>query len=311
MANLKTTAGSILLIFLTASLFAAGQAEDGASISIGLLPDVDSIPFVLADINGYYEEEGLSVDIMQFKNPVDRDTAFQSGQTDAVISDLLAACLSLNGGFKVRVTSMTNGSYKLLTSPESKARSIRDLEGKSMGISKNTIIEYAADKMLATAGLTGDDIKKEIIPQIPLRLELLGAGKIDAAVLAEPLATAAVISGSRVLISTDKLDINPGILLVNKEFLDADKETLAAMYRAYNKAVAFINNNDKEGYIDDIIKAMGFPEAARDLMELPEYTPAAAPPENEIKDVSSWLYARDLIKKEYTYNELVDPSCLP
>ena len=304
-----------LLLFTAGTAFAGGAQEEPANeireISVGLLPDVDSVPFVIADLKGYYDEEGVVVSLKQFKNPVDRDTAFQAGETDAVISDLLAAALSVNGGFKVKAVSLTNGSYKLLTAPGSAADSIAELKGMGLGISKNTIIEYATDKMLRSGGLTDADIKKEIIPQIPVRLEMLQGGKIDGATLAEPLATISVTAGCSVLTSTDKLGINPGILLIGEDFLSENSEAVVAMYRAYNKAVDYLNSAERADYIDDVIEAMGFPPAARDVMELPAYTRAEAPPAKEVAEVTAWLYERGLIAEEYSYDELVEASCLP
>ncbi|MDC7226480.1 MAG: MetQ/NlpA family ABC transporter substrate-binding protein [Spirochaetales bacterium] len=301
------------VILIATSAFCGGSQESFSSktISVGLLPDVDSIPFAIADINGYFTEEGVDVNLQQFKNPLDRDTAFQSGETVAVVSDLLAASLFINAGFNVKAVSMTNGSYKLLSAPNSPAASIPELKGLSLGISKNTIIEYATDKMLRTAGLSDSDIKKEIIPQIPVRLEMLSSGKIDGATLAEPLATISVLSGCNVLISTDKLGINPGILLFDEDFLNANKTLVSSFYKAYNRAVEYINNTDKEEYIDAIIEVMGFPPAAKTVMELPDYTVAQAPQEHEADEVTAWMLERKLINYKISYSELVDSSCLP
>ncbi len=310
----------LLMLMLTVSAFSAGNSEKSTDINkveqithirLGVLPDVDSIPFVIADLNGYYGEEGIEVEIMQFKNPNDRDAAFQAGEIDLVISDLLAAAFSVNGGFDVRAVAATNGSYKLLTSAESGITSISDLTGKSIGISKNTIIEYATDKMLKAGGLSDSVIVKEIIPQIPVRLELLSNSRIDGATLAEPLATVSVTSGANVLTSTDKLGINPGILLAGTDYASENSKALTALFTAYNKAVDYLIETDKNEYIDSIISEMGFPPAAKEVMELPAYTKAAAPPEKEVKEVIEWLSSRQLIKKEYSFGELVDTSYLP
>jgi NitT/TauT family transport system substrate-binding protein len=140
---------------------------------------------------------------------------------------------------------------------------------------------------------------------------MLSTGKIDGATLAEPLATISVLSGCSILISTDKLGINPGILLIDEDFLTKNKTAVTAMYRAYNRAVEYLNSSDKADYIDGVIEAMGFPPAARDVMELPVYTKAQAPPENEAAEVVAWLYDRNLVNKKYSYSNLVDSSCLP
>ena len=307
----------ILLLFTavfittTARIFAGGEAETSGTVRIGILPDVDSVPFVIAQQKGYFESEGAEVELQQFMNPVSRDTAFQAGETDAVISDLLAAALSLNGGFDVKAAAMTSGSYKLLVSPGNRADSVADLDGMGIGISKNTIIEYALDRILESEGLPADYTGKEVIPQIPVRLEMLSADRIDGAVLAEPLATVAAGAGCRVLVSTDELGINPGIFLVDSSFMETERETLRAVFRAYNRAVNYLESAPRDEYIGDLVDTMKLPRAAEQLMKLPEYHPAAAVPADEVREVQKWLTERSLISREFSYSELADTSCLP
>ena len=45
---------------------------------------------------------------------MDRDSALQSGNLDGAVSDMLAVAFAKDGGFDVKVTSMTDGSYKLI-----------------------------------------------------------------------------------------------------------------------------------------------------------------------------------------------------
>ncbi len=308
----------LLLVFQTMMVFGkgTGEASSGESlplqqITLGILPDVASIPFVIAELKGYFIENGIQVKIQQFKNPVDRDTAFQAGESDLVISDLLAAALFRDGGFAVKALSLTNGSYKLLAAPGSSAKEFKDLAGGRIGISRNTIIEYATDRMLTASGMSREDIRKEVIPRIPIRLQMLSAGKIDGATLPEPLATAAVVQGSTVIMSSDKLGINPGILLCKEDFIKEHGEALTAFFRGYNKAVDYIRNTDKEEFIDTLVEVMGFPPAARDKMELPAYTAACAPPQKEVEEVVTWLGERELVASEESYDDMVDSSCLP
>ena len=60
------------------------------NLTIGLMPDVDSIPFIIAQEKGYFKEEGVNVKLESFKSAVDRDSALQSGKLDGAISDMLA-----------------------------------------------------------------------------------------------------------------------------------------------------------------------------------------------------------------------------
>ena len=307
----------ILLLAGAAPLYASGVQETppvqnlDRELTLALLPDVDSLPFVVADLKGFFQEEGAHIRLLSFKSPVDRDAAFQAEKVDGVISDLLAAAFALNGGFDVTVASRTNGSYKLLASGSSGITGVPGFRGKGIGMSLNTIIEYSTDRMLTAAGLSGEDIEKVVIPQIPVRLEMLSSGKIDGATLPEPLATMAVLNGAKLIDSTDRMGINPGVLLFRSQVVRENPEAVRALFRGYNRAVAWLAEASREEYIDDVIKAMDFPPAVRDVMVLPDYTPAGLPPEGEVTAVTGWLKERGLIDRTFSYGEMVTPGLLP
>ena len=51
-------------------------------IRIGVMPDVESIPLIIAEKNGYFEKEGVQVKLVHFKSAKDRDSALQGGEHD-------------------------------------------------------------------------------------------------------------------------------------------------------------------------------------------------------------------------------------
>lgn len=275
-------------------------------ITIGVLPDVDSIPIVIASEKGYFKDEGLKVNIQHFKSAMDRDSALQAGKIDGAVSDILAAAFAKDGGFDVKITSLTNGSYKLLVGKNSGINSISDLKNKSIAISTNTIIEYSTDSMLEEGGLSLKEVKKIAIPQIPTRLEMLQNGKIDAATLPEPLASEAVKNGARLLKATGDMNINAGVILFTSKAVDTKAEEIKAMYRGYNKAVEYLNKEPISNYIDVLIKESGFPEDIKDVIKLPKYTKAAFPMDKDVDAVVKWLTGKKLIKNSYKLKELAD-----
>jgi len=281
----------------------AGKLQN---ITIGIMPDVDSIPFIIAQEKGYFKEEGLTVTLKSFKSAMDRDSAMQSGNLDGAVSDMLAETFAKAGGFDMVITSVTTGSYKLVVNKDETAMSITDLKNKDVGISKNTIIEYVTDKIMVEGGLASADINKIIIPQIPSRLEMLQNSKIAAATLPEPLATMAVKNGGKILNSSDKLGINPGAMIFTGKAVNEKEEEIQAMYRAYSKAVDYLATQPMENYIDLLIEKSGFPSGVKGALILPQYKRPIAPDPKDIKDVMAWLQARQLIQKGYSYNELVD-----
>ena len=86
------------------------------------------------------------------------------------------------------------------------------------------------------------DIEKSIIPKIPLRLEMLQTGQVDAATLPEPFASSAIKSGAKVLDSTDNLGINPGVIIFAESSIKSKSEGIKAFYRAYDRAARIYQN---------------------------------------------------------------------
>lgn len=285
---------------------ASSGEQKGQVLTVGLMPDVDSIPFIIAQEKGFFKEEGVAVTLKSFKSAVDRDSALQSGNLDGAISDVLAEAFAKDGGFDTVITSATTGNYKLVAGKDETVTTLQDLKGKDVAISKNTIIEYVTDTIGTKGGLAPGDLNKVIVPQIPARLEMLQNGKIAAATLPDPLATLAVKSGAKLVSSSEQLGINPGVMLFTKQATEAKGKEIAAMYRAYNKAIDYLAKEPRDSYIDLVIEKAGFPAAVKDSLELPQYKKAAAPATADVEAVIAWLQQKQLIQKGYSYEELVN-----
>lgn len=309
---MKKIVAIVLAVLSMAVVAGCGISKEAGSnkqnlqpITIGLMPDTDSVPFIIAQEKGYFKEEGLEVNLQQYKSAMDRDSALQSGNLDGAVSDILAVAFAKSGGFDVKVTSFTDGSYKLIASKDSGIQDVKGLAGKDVSVSRNTIIEYVTDQILAKENMDGDSINKVIIPQIPTRLEMLQNGKLAAATLPEPMASIAVHNGCKYVTGADELGINPGVIMFTAKATDSKKAEIQAMYRAYNKAVAYLNQADRSEYIDLVIEKGGFPPTAKDALKLPKYHEAALPKESDVMDCLSWLKSKNLISESYSYKDLV------
>ena len=283
----------------------ADTKKEMQPLTIGLMPDTDSLPFIIAQEKGFFREEGIEVNIEQYKSAMDRDSALQSGNLDGAVSDMLAVAFAKSGGFDVKVTSFTDGSYKLIASKDSGIKDVKGAAGKDVAVSRNTIIEYVTDQILAKENMDGDSINKVIIPQIPTRLEMLQNGKLAAATLPEPMASIAVHNGCQFVTGSDELGINPGVILFTAKAAADKKAEIQAMYRAYNKAVAYLNNTDRAEYIDLVIEKGGFPPVAKEALKLPKYHEAALPKESDVVDCIKWLNSKNLVTETYSYQDIV------
>ncbi len=281
------------------------QSGEMKTLTVGVMPDIDSIPIIIAQEKGYFAEEGLKVDIQQFKSAMDRDAALQSGNLDGAISDLLAVAFAKSGGFDVKVTSHTEGNYKLIAGKNESVTSPKDLVGKDVAVSKNTIIEYVTDQISLSQNMKEESINKVVIPQIPTRLEMLQNGKLAAATLPEPMGSIAVANGCKFITDSEKLGINPGVMMFTAKCVKDKKSELQAFYRAYNKAVKFLNEHPQSEYMDLIIQKSGFPEIAKTALKLPKYREAGLPNDKDVTDCMKWMNSKGLIKQEYTYDDVV------
>ena len=295
-----------LMLFMTAGCGPEQQGKDTklSKLTIGLMPDTDSIPFIIAAERGYFAEEGVEVELVPFKSAMERDAALQSGNLDGAVSDLLAVIFARSGGFSMHAVSYTDGNYNLVAGGNAGISAVADLRGKEIAISRNTIIEYVTDEILSVNGMKEQDVSKVVIPQIPVRLEMLQSGNLAAAVLPEPMASVAVASGSRYVTGSGDLGINPGVIVFTDSSINEKAQSIRAMYRAYNKAVKYLNDTPCAEYIDLVMEKSGFPAPARDALDLKPYRSAGLPAEKDVEETVRWVKNKEL-GGDYSYDDLV------
>jgi len=291
------------------SLEARPQSEAAAPLRVGIMPDADSLPFMLARDNGLFEKEETAVELIVFSNPQERDAAIQAGRIDGAISDLLAAAFLRAGGYDFKVTSLTDGRYGIAASAQSGIKTLAGLRGKRIGLSTNTIIQYTVDAQLEAAGVSMSEYEAVAVPRMPLRLEMLLTGAIEAASLPEPLLTAAVARGAVLLSTTDTSGIDAGIMLFSKKVLDTRLDSVKAFYRAYYKAALQINA-DPDAYRGYLVEQAAFPEAVKDAYRFVHYRKPSLPDENQITKVLNWLKTRKLLDADLSYADLTDPRAI-
>jgi len=295
-----------LMLFMTAGCGPEQQGKDTklSKLTIGLMPDTDSIPFIIAAERGYFAEEGVEVELVPFKSAMERDAALQSGNLDGAVSDLLAVIFARSGGFSMHAVSYTDGNYNLVAGGNAGISAAADLRGKDIAISRNTIIEYVTDEILSVNGMKEQDVSKVVIPQIPVRLEMLQSGNLAVAVLPEPMASVAVASGSRYVTGSGDLGINPGVIVFTDSSINEKAQSIRAMYRAYNKAVKYLNDTPRAEYIDLVMEKSGFPAPARDALDLKPYRSAGLPAEKDVEETVRWVKNKEL-GGDYSYDDLV------
>ncbi|MCL1906271.1 MAG: S-layer homology domain-containing protein, partial [Clostridiales bacterium] len=74
-------------------------------LKVGVMQGSDqTLPFMIARDRGYFEQEGVNLELIAFSNPQDRDSAEQSGQLDGGTQNILTTALMVAGGFDFKIT---------------------------------------------------------------------------------------------------------------------------------------------------------------------------------------------------------------
>lgn len=279
------------------------------SLRFGVLSDVDSLPYLVADDEGLFAQAGVEVKLVRFQSPVERDAAFQAGAVDGVIGDVLGAALAVDHGFPVVIVAATDGRYLLLASPQSTARTPADLAGVPIGGSTNTVIHYMVWRFLTDAGVAPADVKVLAVPKMPVRLEMLLGGQLAAASLPEPLATVALARGARLLADSDRLGADPGVILFTKGFAETHRAAVAGLLKAGAGAGAAINA-DNDRYRDFLVKKAGFPEVVRSTFRFVTYRPSRLPSDQALTTILTWMVNQGLVKTAPAVEALVDRRVL-
>jgi len=277
-------------------------------LRFGTLPAESAIPIILAEENGYFEDENVAVDITPFTSPNDRNAAAQSGELDGMIADVMTALSFREGGIDLTITSDINEEFKLLSSPDSGIIDIKQLDGKNVSLIPKLLLEYIMDE-IAVKNEIGYEVVS--IPSIPARYEALLENQIDSVIFTEPQATALKVNGAHVLASSSEYGIKGGTILFSDESVAERSADIAAFYRAYDKAVDYINTTDPVEYSTSL-NEYNFPKEMGDYLSNKEegYTKAKAVTEEQYASIKEWTKEKEMISKDYAYEELTDFSML-
>lgn len=278
-----------------------GSNSDTNIITIGVMSDTAAIPLIVAQEKGYFEDLDIVVNVQVFFSALDRDSALQANELDGVSSDIISAGLLHEAKSNIKIISRTESEYKIVTNDTTLNNDIKNFNNKTIGLSTNTLMEYLVDTSILEYNLT--DVEKINIPKMPTRLEMLRNNQIDGAILPEPLASAAADSTKNVLLSNKDLNLYPGVLLFNVDFLNNNTQLMTKFIQSYNKAVDYINQQGTSEFKDILVAKLSFPDN-NGIPEL-KYEYLTLPSDFDIQSAMDWLYSRDLITEKYQKSDLV------
>ncbi|GHT60949.1 ABC transporter substrate-binding protein [Bacteroidia bacterium] len=293
------------LAAFTLSLVISCKKSESTPLKVGVMSSMDYLPLAVAREKGLFDKYGVRVELQKFYSANERDAAFQSGNIDGTVIDYTGAILQKSGGVDLKITSACNATFCLMTA-DSTIRQIADLKGKTVSVSRNTVIDFCIETALQSAGLSPDDIEKQEINKIPIRLEMLLNGKSTATALPDPFISIAAMKGAHSIVCMKNLGYAVTGIMFKTDAIKQKTAEIDAFYKAYNEAVDYIQSQPVEAIKTILTEDIGFPETTIQSVQLPNYTHAGMPQDKDIQAVTVWLQEKKLIPDSFQTENVLD-----
>jgi NitT/TauT family transport system substrate-binding protein len=227
---------------LAAAMFAAAAQPgwaDPVRIGFAVPDDVNVSPAYAARQLGYYKEAKLDVELTNFRGGAAAQEALSAGAIDIITYFAPGVGLAVSKGAKEKMVATATADsvgWHILVGAKSPYQSMKDLDGKKVGIS----VKASTSDMFALWAADQAGVK---IQTIPLGggglLPGLKAGQVDAIVFSAVVSLRALTSGdARSILDLGKTMIPTisDVYVASQEMLDKRPQelraTLAAIYRA-------------------------------------------------------------------------------
>jgi NitT/TauT family transport system substrate-binding protein len=307
----------ILALSLVLSACQSSASTGPATVKLALLPIIDALPVLVAQQEGLFEANNVNVEIISVASAAERDQVISSGQADGMINEALSTMFYNKEAPQVEIVRFARAAspesplFSILASADSGITSTDGLKGVEVGISEGTIIEYLQDRLLEKEGFSEAEIKHIAVPKIPDRLNLLGTGQLNAAMLPEPAATAALGQGAvKVLDDSKHPELSLSTWAFRKEFIEQNPEAMRNFLKALEEAVAKINE-DPAKYSQLLVDQKILAPALVGTFQVPTFITAGVPSETHWDDVLAWAKAKGLLAGDVSYSDSVTGQYLP
>jgi NitT/TauT family transport system substrate-binding protein len=213
-------------------------------------------PLYIAQEQGFFEEEGLEVELIVMEDPKVRFPALAAGQIDVAVTTVDTMLNFLNERQSYRylfAIDDSKGGDGIVASQD--IETIADLAGKSVAYSEGSVSQFYLGVLLREAGLALSDVVGQNMTAADAGAAFV-AERVDAAVTWEPWLTRGRQSAHGHLLVDSST--SPGLItdmaMTTPEKLAERPDDMKALYRAWLKAVEFQKANEADA---DAIMAKG------------------------------------------------------
>jgi NitT/TauT family transport system substrate-binding protein len=244
------------------SACAASPSSQGGTVSLGFSAWPGWFPWQVAQEQGLFAKNGLTVDLRYFDSYTDSITALSGGVIDANSQTLNDTIASASGGAKLKIVLVNDnstGNDKIIA--REGINSIADLRGTKVAVEQGTVDHYLLQLALAEAELTDRDI--QLVPLLTdAAAAAFVAGQVDAVGAFAPFTTTALERpGSRAIATSAEFPgAIPDHLVVSEEMAQNQPQNVQALVNTWFDTLQWIKEN-RAAAITIMAKRAGVSEA--------------------------------------------------
>jgi NitT/TauT family transport system substrate-binding protein len=219
---------------------------DARKVTVGVpVLDVTQSALYVARDRGYFQKEGLEVDLILMRGGV-ANQALIAGNVEFTTVPTAGLQAALQGApLKVVLSTFHKPMFWLYSRPEIK--SVRELSGKKVAVSSlGAAGDSALRELIKKNGMDENrDVAVLAIGTTATRLGALSAGVVDAAMITFPHNITAAESGFRELVSFIASDIIQlqGAIVTRDGLLNSDPAVVGKFIRATIKGIIYYSTN--------------------------------------------------------------------
>jgi NitT/TauT family transport system substrate-binding protein len=167
-----------------------------SSLTVGMLPIQDAAQLKVAIDKGYFQAEGLTVEMQMLGGGAEAVPKLQSGNIDLAIGAWVPFFQAKAGGFPLHIVAdafqTASGTHQIIVAKDSPIQSVQDLAGKKMAVNaKKNLATLLVQGTLQPQGVKLDEDSSFVAVPFPNMQAALSNGSVDAAQCVEPFCTGA------------------------------------------------------------------------------------------------------------------------
>jgi NitT/TauT family transport system substrate-binding protein len=244
-------ASALVAAALGLSLPAKAEPE---KLRVSIIPINDVTPLFAAIQNGYFAEEGLTIDTSPSAGGATGIPGLVAGSFDIVYGNVVSMLLAAQQGIDIRVVApgtkidtAESDQSAMVVRADSGIKTGKDLEGKSVGVNtRNNVIWLYARAWIKATGGDPDRVTYREVPH-PQMEDALRQKQIDAGYMVIPYVAIATEKPDLKAISHPysevQLGVDVGQYLATAQFMHDRPETAAKFARALRRGIEWYNAN--------------------------------------------------------------------